>query len=145
VRGLAELGLQGGPDFRFRGLTVGNAFPTEQQQQLVLKRLGFSGIRSQQCSEEAIFRILDEHGPFLLMHHIGMFWYGATVPIPPQARGSGHAVVVTGLDVSRHIVFFHNPWGQRDVPTTASFICNAIARFESDPALYAIWYLKSPR
>lgn len=80
--------------------------------------------------EHAIHWVLSNHGPFVLLHHVGSFSYGPNLPIPPQALGSGHAVVVTGFIPELHRVTFNNPWGQTDVPTTASSIVGAIRRWE---------------
>ena len=81
--------------------------------------------------EEAMYWVLENHGPFVLLHFVGSFSYGPNVPIPPGALGTGHAVVVTGFFPQRHRVTFNNPWGQRDVPTTAASIEGAIRRFEA--------------
>lgn len=136
----ADLGMQG-LDFRTPGLTVPSEHPTGQQQQAELGRLGFVGVRSSSCTEEGLYQILRDHGPVILLHQIGMFSYGPGAPIPAAARGRGHAVVVTGLEVDRHAVFFNNPWGQKDVPTTLDSICGAIERWERNPANIAIWWL----
>ena len=132
---------QQGPDFRTPGLTVSSQYPTGAGQQSELRRLGFVGARSFSCTEEGLYQILRQHGPVILMHHVGMFTYGPGAPIPANARGSGHAVVITGLDANRHAIFFNNPWGQKDVPTTLGSICGAIERWERNPADIAIWWL----
>ena len=145
------LGLRG-PDFRTPGLTVRREANTEEEQSAWLRRLGFVLARSTQIrdprtvsmapsrsghgvlrssgpSEELIEWLLRTHGPFILNHNSGAFSYGPrwTALTPP---GTGHAVVITGIETNRHRVYFNNPWGDRDVPTTASSIVGAIERWE---------------
>lgn len=147
----SQLGQDSANDFRTPGLTVPNPVPGDQIERMytALRRMGFfvsrsSNLRnprtlamrptpgvppSAQPSEELIYRLLSDEGPFILFHHVGAFWYG---PTRPNVRPEGaHAVVITGIETNRHRVYFNNPWGDRNVPTTASSIVGAIRRWEA--------------
>ena len=138
----SELGMRG-PDFRMPGLTVPTEAASGAEQRDWLRRLGFTtwraslgrtpvmgvgrsprgdaGVVAQ--GEAAIESVLTRHGPFILLHNVGAFWYGPSpIPAAGEGLGEGHAVVVTGIDTSSHTVYFNNPWGDRDVPTTTSSI-----------------------
>lgn len=135
-----DLGMRG-PDFREPQTVPGEA-PTGNEQDAWLRRLGFSLMRMRTPGEAAIESVLVNHGPFILRHNVGAFWYGPTrAPASGEMLGQGHAVVVTGIDTNSHTVYFNNPWGDRDVPTTASSIVGAIARWERNPADSSIAYL----
>ena len=85
---------------------------------------------------DKISYILDTSGPFILSHHCGAFSYGPNVSTPTTGK---HAVVVTGIDTTRRVIFFNNPWGpndaqtsrHRDVQTSISSVVNAIHRYEA--------------
>lgn len=90
---------------------------------------------------EAIYEQLRQHGPFILHHFCGSFWYGPHRQVP--TRG-GHSVLVVGSDTDRGSVWFHNPWGEifdTNVVTTASSIVEAIHRWERNPAAKSITYM----
>lgn len=138
-------------DFRTPGLTVASEQPTNPEIFRALSRLGFvvarcANIRdprlrgmapprhgtpvlqSQTPSEEMVHWLLANHGPFILNHFCGSFWYGPNWTMPLTGA---HAVVITGIDTGTHTVYFNNPWGDRNVPTTSSSIVGAITRFEA--------------
>ena len=79
---------------------------------------------------EMIVWLLRNRGPFILNHFVGSFWYGPNVQVPEGHQA--HAVVVTGIDTNRGTVYFNNPWGTRDVPTSIRSIIGAIQRWEAD-------------
>ncbi len=81
--------------------------------------------------------LLRRWGPVILFHHCGAFSYGPGVTTPTTGF---HAVVITGIDTGRGGMFFNNPWGQRDVPTTISSIENAVRRWESSGSNPAFAY-----
>ena len=56
---------------------------------------------------------------------------GFSVTRFPQAAAP--AVVITGIDTRSHTVYFNNPWGDCDVPTTLQSISNAVRRWQSVP------------
>jgi len=87
---------------------------------------------------DVIFALLQNYGPFMLNHMVGSFWYGPGVTVP--AGHAAHAVVVTGIDTGTNTVYFNNPWGIRDVPTTTSSVVHAIRRYDR-PGQYSIAYL----
>ncbi len=76
---------------------------------------------------DVIIERLSLRRPLVLFHRMGTFSYG-----PGQGAQSGgyHAVVITGIDTERGAIFFHNPWGQSDVPTTTASILGAVEDFE---------------
>jgi hypothetical protein len=137
----AALGMRG-PDFRTPGLTVPEETRTGFEWDVWLRRLGFTLVRSPAPSEATIESVLVNHGPFILSHNVGAFWYGPTrAPASGEMLMGSHSVVVTGIDTNSHTVYFNNSWGDRDVPTTVSSIVGAIRRWESSPADSAIAYL----
>jgi Papain-like cysteine protease AvrRpt2 len=82
-----------------------------------------------------VLSLLQDNGPFILIHRAGAFSYGPELPAPPAPAGGRaplHAVVITGIDTERHRVTFNNPWGQRDVATTSSSVVGAIRRLEAE-------------
>ena len=133
----------GGLDFRTPGLTVNRLRAWDAR----LRQMGFTvtgptrlreierASRSLETryqsrvgsNEEILFRVLRDHGPVILSHVCGSFWYGPGLTPPP---GGEHSVVVTGMDTDANRVWFNNPWGQVDVPTTTSSIVGAIERYE---------------
>lgn len=157
---ITDLGLQG-PDFR-QPWTVEEEAANIPEQMARLRRLGFSLSRFPQAAapaeravpaaptmlprpahrppdllaqgETAIESLLVHHGPFILIHNVGAFWYGPTRQAAAgESSGGPHAVVITGIDTRSHTVYFNNPWGDRDVPTTLQSILNAVRRWESVP------------
>jgi hypothetical protein len=142
-----QLEIRDADDFRQPGYTVPN-LGSDGRWIAALMQMGFvvtrcSSLRdpgtlsmrtpgrtsSVEPSEDLIYRLLTGHGPFILFHHVGAFWYGRTRPNVPA--GGEHAVVITGIDTGPHRVYFNNPWGDRDVPTTASSVIGAIRRYEA--------------
>jgi hypothetical protein len=88
-----------------------------------------------QPSEEVILYLLRNHGPFILNHYPRSFSYGPGVVVPAPRPGeprTSHSVVVTGIDTTRHTVYFNNPWGQTDVAATTQAIVGAIRRHETE-------------
>jgi hypothetical protein len=67
--------------------------------------------------ETVIYSVLSEHGPFIL-----------------NRASEGRAVVITGIDTSRHTVYFNDPFAGRDVPAPAASITGAMRRYESQGA-----------
>lgn len=82
-------------------------------------------------AERMIHWLLANKGPFILFHHVGSFWYGPQWGRPTP--GGAHAVVITGIETTapRSRVYFHNPWGDRDVATTTTSIESAWRRWEA--------------
>jgi hypothetical protein len=128
-----------GIDFRTQAVTVDDQAATGVAQLAWLRRLGFVVMRCSAPSEAEIESLLVNHGPFLLNHNAGAFWYGPTRATPTS--GSGHAVVVTGIDTNSHTVYFNNPWGEKDVPTTVSSIVGAMQRWQRNAASQTIAHL----
>jgi len=130
-------------DADFRGPVSVPSYGAEEWSRL--RNLGFVnarwaqlGLSSQTPSPQTILEMLQRHGPFILHHHCGSFWYGPGIPVP---RTGGHSVLVVGIDTDRGDVYFHNPWGQTNVPTTASSIVGAINRWETNPANFSLSYM----
>jgi hypothetical protein len=147
----AMLGLRG-PDFRTPGYTVPEEVSDGPAKEAWLRRLGFTVTTSRNLRdprpramaaspsfdagvappaglhEELLYWLLANRGPFILNHHCGAFWYGPGRPLPKKGA---HSVVVTGIDTGRHDVYFNNPWGDRNVATTAASILGAIRRYEA--------------
>ena len=95
--------------------------------------------------QEVIFELLQNYGPLILSHFLGSFWYGPNRQLEQDGERSGHAVTIVGMDTGRNIVYFNNPWGERNVMTSTQSIVNAIRRYESaHRAHYAIAYLNEP-
>lgn len=156
-----EMISPGGEDFRI-GCTPGSL--NNEESYARLRAMGFSVIRSGHLgrgrahaaaapsrrtppvadmvvpSAEWIAWLLREHGPFILNHFCGSFWYGPNVPVP--SGDNAHAVVVTGIETERNRAYFNNPWGFAGVPTTIDSIVGAIRRWEaSAPGARSIAYL----
>jgi len=144
---------QNGGDFRFQSVPREPHADSGAQEISELQRLGFnvttSAIAARNLaqfptmgpnragrtaippggpSEELVHWILETHGPFILRHNAGAFSYGPNRA--PVTSGLGHSVVVTGINPSRNMVYFNNPWGDRDVPTSVSSIVGAMQRWE---------------
>jgi hypothetical protein len=145
-------------DFRIEGLTVEDDHRGYENQCGQLRRMGFIVVRSTNLrdpsmramapprsrqpirrplgpSEALVLSLLQDNGPFILIHRAGAFSYGPELPPPPAPAGGRaplHAVVITGIDTERHRVTFNNPWGQRDVATTSSSVVGAIRRLEAE-------------
>jgi hypothetical protein len=128
-----------GQDFRTPGLTQDDQAASGTEQIAWLRRLGFAVTRVATPSEAQIQSLLVNHGPFLLNHNAGAFWYGPTRSTP--TTGVGHSVVVTGVDTSSHTVYFNNPWGEKDVPTTTASIVGAMQRWQKNAASQTVAYL----
>ncbi|MGH9794180.1 MAG: papain-like cysteine protease family protein [Candidatus Acidiferrales bacterium] len=151
---MAELGIVGdGVDYRISSVASPATYSLDQG--AFLRQWGFTLARLQPrprgCapSDEAYVQsLLREHGPLILNHYEGSFWYGANrvnlpkgVPKnPPGTPPQGHSVVITGWDSTLRRVYFNNPWGDTDVPTTESSIMNAIRRWET-PYRFSLAYL----
>jgi hypothetical protein len=139
------------PDFR-TGLTWrGWDDWTNAQVDSHLRSLGFVVTRSTSIRDrfthapaaapnaELIYRILHEHGPFMLNHFVGSFSYGLAA-CQYESPNNAHVVVITGIDTVAGIVRFNNSWaphGQLNMPTSISSIVNAIRRYEAagEPAI----------
>jgi hypothetical protein len=154
---LSELGIDDHLDFR--SSSVANPNNPEKGSNVLyahhLRQLGFTLVRlnprPRGCApgDAAYVQwLLRRHGPLILNHFMGSFWYGADrrnipkgVPKnPPGVPLGAHAVVITGWDSGRGRVFFNNPWGDMDVPTTESSIIGAIRRWET-PQRFPLAYL----
>jgi hypothetical protein len=126
----AALGLSEGEDFR-GPVTIPNF---DGQVWARLNTLGFINSKVTELpvwqgnlDQHLIFDQLKRHGPFILHHYCGSFWYGPGVQLPTQGA---HSVVVTGTDTDRGDTWFNNPWGTTNIPTTTASIINAIRRWE---------------
>ena len=141
-----EIGLEAGMDFRQNPQSVfetNNSYP-------YLTRLGFTCARSNnwptpttQLGGHKIYELLLRRGPAILMHRCGSFTYGADANGSPRTCGvptGYHAVVMTGINTAENVVYFNNPWGQKDVRTTVSSIVNSINRVENGFS-FAVSYL----
>ena len=147
----AEMLGQLADDFRTPGLTVPGEHATASEKWQALRRMGFvvtrssnirdprmlgmapprpgtPVLRSSTPSEELVHWLLANHGPFVLNHMCGSFWYGPNWTMPITGE---HSVVITGIDTGTHTVYFNNPWGDRNVPTTTPSIVGAITRYEA--------------
>jgi hypothetical protein len=141
---LASLGIR--EDWDFRASSIPNPNRNNDHYHERLRHLGFTLAKLQPrprgCApsdEEYVHWLLRERGPLILNHRVGSFWYGATrVPVlpkgtpkdPPGMPRGGHAVVITGYDTDLQRIYFNNPWGDVDVPTTESSILGAIRQWE---------------
>src|SRR5262245_59776792 len=103
----AALGITGGMDFR-EPRTVPSYGAAEWDH---LLRLGMINARSSELdvfdrtiSQNMIYRQLQQHGPFILHHYCGSFWYGPGVNVPTKG---GHAVLVVGTDTDLGCVWFN--------------------------------------
>jgi len=76
---------------------------------------------------EILISILESRGPVILFHHCGAFSYG---PGHSPMTAGLHAVLITGVDTTRGVFYFNNPWGQTDVMTSIASIQGAIERWE---------------
>lgn len=157
-----QLGQYSG-DFRFQSVPREAHAMSGDQEVAELRRLGFTVTRSAALapnlarvpsmamagpnrdrtgvpttgpSEELIHWILANHGPFILRHNAGAFWYG---PGRSFTSGIGHSVVITGINPVRDIVYFNNPWGQIDVPTSVSSVVGAMNRWERGGQVSIAW------
>jgi hypothetical protein len=63
--------------------------------------------------------LLRSYGPWMLSHLTSDL-----LPVPP---GSGHAVVITGVDTTTDQVWFNNPWGTVDEVRTSAAVLLAIS------------------
>jgi len=138
----------GGVDFR-RGVanrqSMPSDAPTGAQQHAWLRRLGFRVVRSSELveqtttpSHELIYNLLERHGPFVLNHNCGAFWYGQGVPVPTTG---GHSVLVTGMDTEAGGCWFNNPWGTANVMTTTDSLVGAINRWENNASNKSFYLL----
>jgi len=103
-----------------------------------IRKQGASAAWMASNSQGMIYQQLKKHGPFLLHHYCGSFWYGPGVPVPTTG---GHTVLVVGTDTDRGSVWFNNPWGTPNVITTTASIVGAIVRWETNPANMSISYM----
>ena len=95
---------------------------------------------------QKIITILENFGPFILAHQMGAFSYGSSVTTPTMGN---HAVLITGINTDRDVVYFNNPWGETacqtsihmNVQTTISSIENAILRWERADSISTFIYL----
>lgn len=102
-------------------------------------------VNRQYTLTEKIFYILNTLGPFVLAHHCGTFTYGHS----GSTCASYHAVVITGIDTDRGVIYFNNPWGitdeessvHRDAQTSIASIEGAIRRWEADSSGPTFYYL----
>jgi hypothetical protein len=136
-----DLGMAAGADFR--GPVTIPSYGAEEW--VHLRRLGLINARSAALnvgvttlSQGLIYQQLKKHGPFLLHHYCGSFWYGPGVTVPTTG---GHTVLVVGTDTDRGSVWFNNPWGTSNVITTTASIVGAIVRWETNPANMSISYM----
>jgi hypothetical protein len=135
-----------GIDFRHQGLTVPREEMGSQPWDDHLRALGFTVARcagvdgpSAVASEELIYWVLQQHGPFILSHYCGSFWYGAGIPVPSSGL---HSVLVTGIDTDKGGCWFNNPWGRTDIPTTTASLVGAMRRYEAGhPQNYPVAHL----
>ena len=113
----------------------------------ILSPIGRSANRNQTTSrtwvqqgELYLYEVLNDHGPFILLHDLGAFSYGPDWP--GEYRGVGHAVVIVGINTARHTGYFNNPWGNPTragetgnepdyVATSSRSILGAIRRWEA--------------
>ena len=153
---LSELGIDDGLDFRMGSVpNTNNPERSNVEYARRLRQLGFTLVRLQPrprgCAPGDAAHVqwlLRERGPLILNHFIGSFWYGSnrvSVPKglpkhPPGMPLGAHAVVITGWDSSLGRVYFNNPWGDADVPTSESSIIGAIHRWEA-PDRFPLAYL----
>lgn len=133
------LGLSPNEDFRTHTVRdYGNAVWEH------MRRLGLTNARASELSvdttfgQSMIYQQLRRHGPFILHHHCGSFWYGPGVVVPTSGS---HSVLVVGTDTDRGCVWFNNPWGTSDIMTTTNSIVNAIERYERNIANKSISYM----
>ncbi len=159
---LSELGIDDGLDFR-RGSVPNPNNPERSNVEYAqrLRQLGFTLVRLQprprgcapgqpspapgnRTADAAYVQwLLRERGPLILNHFRGSFWYGPRTkgePKDPLGPLGAHAVVITGWDSGLGRVYFNNPWGDMDVPTTESSIIGAIYRWET-PGRFPLAYL----
>jgi hypothetical protein len=136
------LGMTDGTDFR--GPRLVPSYGAAEWEHM--RRLGMINARSSELNlgvramgQEAIYQQLRRHGPFILHHYCGSFWYGPMVPTVPTT--GAHSVLVVGTDTVRGCVWFNNPWGDRDIMTTTASIVGAIVRWERNPASKSITYM----
>ena len=70
-------------------------------------------------SEDFLLNLLRFEGPFILTHY--------TKTLAPAVTGVGtHAVVVTGIDMTKDVCFFNNPWGIRNAETPITTILGSM-------------------
>lgn len=150
----------GGAKFR-EPMSIANV-STAQQYLNHLRRLGFSIVRVSSASprpipgewtipsgpnvldkpffredrQSNVVRIVVQYitngKPIIFSHYCGSFSYGAGVRTP---NTGAHAVLITGIDTSKGIIFFNNPWGQKDVQTSIRSVEGAVQRWEINSGL----------
>ena len=75
--------------------------------------LAITDLTSGSMSGDELASLLIDRGPAILLHLCNNFPYGARWGDSSTLSGA-HAVVITGIDTDNGLLFFNNPWGDKD-------------------------------
>ncbi|MDR3567321.1 MAG: papain-like cysteine protease family protein [Syntrophobacteraceae bacterium] len=97
-----------------------------------MNKWGFDVYSSQGLADNGFILTVDDlgnalssRGPIVLLHFCKDFPYGSQWG-PVNDPNAAHAVVITGVDSNQGIVWFNNPWGDKDQVAVAQPVLDHI-------------------